>query len=105
MTRPPAKPLKRGKPPEQYAAEMADYRAAMRAHFAEIAREKREKAISLGIRDYDWVAALPDTCGIAARNDGKRFSYASPPPEGHPCEGECAADRCRCAAAPVVEFG
>ena len=55
---PPAAPKKRGKKPEQYAAESAAYRLAMRSHFAAIAAFNRDRCIALGIKNYEWIAIL-----------------------------------------------
>lgn len=101
----PAKPLKRGKTPEQYASDVAAYNLAMRTHSAEMAKAKRERAISLGMAQYDWLAVdVHGCCEVAQRNGGKRFSLTEPPPEGHVGEGECSSpDWCRCIAAPIIE--
>jgi hypothetical protein len=100
----PATPKKRAKTPEQRAAELAAYRLAMRKHSACVAAIERERRIALGITSYEWVAVdVHGTCEVAKRNDGKVFSYDSPPKEGHVGEGECGSpDYCRCFAAPVV---
>lgn len=103
---PPAKPLKRGKTPEQYKADLVAYSTAMRAYFGEKARQKRERFISLGIRQYTWLAMdVHGCCHVAAKNDGGTFSVTAPPPEGHVGEDECTSpDWCRCIANPVVDF-
>lgn len=102
----PAKPKKRGKPPELYAAEINEYRQRMRTRFAELAEFNRKRAMSVGIKQYKWMAAAPDpavTCDIGLRNNGKIFSYEAPPPEGHPCEGKCnSEDWCRCIPRSIV---
>ncbi len=104
---PPTKPLKRGKSPEQYEADISAYRLAMRAYFATGAKAKRERMAVLGIKQYQWLAVdVHGCCHVAARNGGKVFSVSDPPPEGHVCEGECSSpDWCRCIAAAVVDFG
>lgn len=103
----PDKPKKRGKPPEQYAAELAAYQREVRAYFAAMALAKREKFASLGIKKYEWLAVdVHGCCHVAAKNGGKVFSVTEAPPEGHVGEGECSSpDWCRCIASPVVEFG
>jgi hypothetical protein len=54
-----------------------------------------------GVTEYVWVGS--GRCEIARRNNGRRFSYLNPPPEGHPGERECGAcGQCRCAARPVI---
>jgi hypothetical protein len=101
---PPAAPKKRGKTPEQYAAESAAYRLAMRNHFAAIAAFNRERCVALGIKNYEWIAMdVHGTCDVARKNGGKVFSYTNPPPEGHVCEGLCnSPDWCRCIARSIV---
>jgi len=102
---PSAKPKKRGKTPEQWEAELAAYRLAMRKHFAEIAAFERERHIALGITHYKWVAVdVHGTCDVAKRNDGKVFAFSAPPQEGHVQEGQCnSPDWCRCFAKPIVQ--
>lgn len=101
---PPAAPKKRGKPPEQFAAELAAYRLAMRKHFAAIAAFERERRIALGITSYQWVAMdVHGTCDVAQRNGGKVFSHNMPPKEGHVGEGQCdSPDWCRCIAKSII---
>ena len=101
---PPAKPKKRGKTSEQWDADLAEYRRAMRRHFAEIAAFEREHRVALGITHYKWVECdVHGTCDVAQRNGGKVFSYDSPPPEGHVQEGQCSSpDWCRCFAKPTI---
>ncbi len=67
------------------------------------AQHNRKRAMQSGITHYVWVwPGVPD-CDIGRRNNGKVFSYANPPPEGHPCEGEChAKDWCRCITKSVI---
>lgn len=98
----PAKPIGRSQTPDEERQAIADYAAKMREHFAFMAAQQRERCVRLGIERYRWVSALPDSCSVAARNNGAVFRYANPPPEGHPCEGACDADWCRCFAAPIV---
>lgn len=104
MELPPAKPKKRGKPKEQYETEHAAYCVAMRSRHARIAAYNRRRATAVGITQYQWMAPhTPLDCARARQNDGKIFSYATPPPGGHPAEGECdATDWCRCFAKAVV---
>jgi hypothetical protein len=101
---PPAAPKKRGKTPEQWAAELAVYRQAMRKHFAVIAAFQRERRIGLGITSYKWIALdVHGTCDVAKRNGGKVFSHDKPPKEGHVGEGQCnSPDWCRCIAKSVI---
>ncbi len=101
---PPDAPKKRGKTPDQYDAELAAYRLAMRKHFAAIAAFRRQRCVAAGITSYKWLALdVHGTCDVAKRNGGKIFSYDNPPKEGHPCEGQCGSpDWCRCSAKPVV---
>lgn len=103
---PPAKPLKRGKTREQYDTEIATYNAEMRAYLRDLARQKRERAVTLGIKRYEWIAMdVHGCCDVAARNGGMTFSFTEPPPEGHVNEGECSSpDWCRCTAAPIVDY-
>lgn len=100
----PAVPKKRGKSPEQYAKELAAYRATMREHIAAIAAFRRERAVEAGIIHYRWVSAdITGECKSAEKNDGKVFSYSETPEGGHVGEGYCTAtDWCRCFAKPVV---
>jgi hypothetical protein len=63
---------------------------------------RRYGHLARGITEYVWVCPAPGRCDIARRNHGRRFSYLNPPPEGHPGEGDCCADHCRCAARPMV---
>lgn len=64
---------------------------------------RRYGHLARGITEYVWVGPAHGRCAIARRNNGRRFSYLNPPPEGHPGEGECnACDYCRCAARPLV---
>lgn len=102
--KPPAAPKKRGKTAEQYEWEVTTYRKSMRAHFAAIAAFNRKRAVSLGIKTYEWIAIdVHGDCDIARRNGGKIFSYTEPPPEGHVCEGECTSrDWCRCIARSTI---
>jgi hypothetical protein len=101
---PPAAPKKRGKTAEQYEADLALYRLAMRRHFAAIAAFNRERCMSLGIRSYVWLAMdVHGTCEVAKKYGGKEFAYDSPPLEGHVGEGRCGSpDWCRCVAKAVV---
>lgn len=71
--------------------------------FRATAEFNRKRAISAGITHYIWLWPGTPECDIGMRNNGKTFSYLHPPPEGHPCEGEChAKDWCRCVAKSVV---
>lgn len=101
---PPAKPKRRGKPKEQYEAEYAAYCAAMRSRNARISAYNRLRAMAVGITEYEWLAShMPLDCARARQNDDKVFSFATPPPGGHPAEGECgAADWCRCLTKPLM---
>lgn len=101
---PPAKPKKRGKTPEQWEADLAAYRLAMRKYFAEIAAFERERRVAFGITHYKWIALeAHGTCDVAKRNNGKIFAYGKPPPEGHVQEGQCnSPDWCRCLAEPII---
>jgi hypothetical protein len=101
---PPAPPKKRGKAPEQWNAELAAYRLAMREHVASIAAFNRERNIGLVITSYQWVAVdIHGTCDVAKRNGGRVFSYAEPPSDGHVGEGKCnSPDWCRCFAKSVI---
>lgn len=103
---PPSKPKRRGLSEDQYAAAMEAYFLAMRADFRAHSRAKRERAISLGFRRYEWLASdVHGCCNVAGRNGGMTFAYDAPPPDGHVGEGECGSpDWCRCRAAPVVDF-
>ncbi|HWE98846.1 MAG TPA: hypothetical protein VG248_03530 [Caulobacteraceae bacterium] len=92
---PPAKPRKRGVAPETYAQETTDYRAAWRAWTAEVAAYQRQRAMRLGVTSYVWRSALPGICSVAARNNGRTFSFDDPPPDGHPGEGACDLDWCK----------
>lgn len=75
----------------------------MIAKFRETAELNRKRAVSIGITNYVWLWPGTPECDIGKRNNGKTFSYLNPPPEGHPCEGEChAKDWCRCTAKSVV---
>jgi hypothetical protein len=81
----------------------AEQRRRMIDKFRAIAETNRKRAISLGITHYVWSWPGVPECDIGMRNNGKTFSYLNPPPEGHPCEGEChAKDWCRCGAKSVV---
>jgi hypothetical protein len=101
---PPGAPRKRGKSAEQYDAELAAYRRAMRKHFAEIAAFNRRRCVALGIASYEWVAMdVHEACDVAKRNGGQVFRYDEPPPDGHVCEGQCnSPDWCRCIARPNI---
>jgi hypothetical protein len=71
--------------------------------FRATAETNRKRAISADITHYIWLWPGTPECDIGMRNNGKTFSYLDPPPEGHPCEGEChAKDWCRCMAKSVV---
>jgi hypothetical protein len=106
MSEMPARPKKRGKTAEQYAADVASYNLAMREHFRALAEARRERFIDAGIKRYEWLAMdVHGCCAVAAKNNGQIFSVSDGPPEGHPCEGECGSpDWCRCTPIPVVEF-
>ena len=70
------------------------------AHNADI---QRKRATSLGLVEYKWLAARPDACRTAAKNNGKIFRYDCPPSEGHQGECSCDFDYCRyCLATAVV---
>lgn len=101
---PPAPPGKRGKPPEQFEAEQRAYFTAMRMRVARVAAFNRERAVKVGIKEYQWMASrTPFDCERARLNDGIIFSYLSPPPGGHPAEGGCGAgDWCRCFSRSLV---
>jgi len=102
---PPAAPKKRGKPPEQYVAELAAYRLAMREYFVGIASFRRKNSVASGITHYIWLAMdVRGTCEVAKRYDGKKFAYDTPPPEGHVGESTCGSqDWCRCIARNYIE--
>jgi hypothetical protein len=75
---------------------------ARQQRFREEAAYSRYARLSRGITEYVWVCPAHGRCDIAERNNGRRFSYLNPPPEGHPGEGEChAGDHCRCVARPL----
>jgi hypothetical protein len=100
----PAAPKKKGKSPEEWEASLAEYRRAMRAHFASIAAFERKRRVALGLIKYQWLAVdVHGCCNVAKKNGGRIFSYVEPPPEGHVCEGECnSPDWCRCLAKALV---
>jgi hypothetical protein len=76
---------------------------ARRDRVREEAAYRRYGHLARGITEYVWVGPAHGRCDIAACNNGRRFSYLNPPPEGHPGEGEChAGDYCRCSARPLV---
>ena len=102
---PPATPKRRGKTADEYAAEVAAYRLAMRRHVAAIAAFERERHSRFGIRSYRWLACdVHGTCAVAGRYGGKVFDNDKPPPDGHVAEGKCQSpDWCRCVAVAVVE--
>jgi len=80
-----------------------EQRRRMIENFRATAESHRKRAISAGITHYIWLWPSTPECDIGMRNNGKTFSYLDPPPEGHPCEGEChAKDWCRCIAKSVV---
>jgi len=62
---------------------------------------RRYGHLARGITEYVWAGPAHGRCAIARRNNGRRFSYLNPPPEGHPGEGDACA-QCRCAARPLV---
>jgi hypothetical protein len=101
---PPAKPKKRGKTPEQWEADLAAYRLAMRKHFAAIAAFDRERRIALGITSYKWLSMdVHGTCEVAKKYNRKVLSYDHPPEEGHPWEQKCGSpDWCRCIEIGVI---
>lgn len=103
-TSPPQKPRLRGLSSEDRKRALEGYHAAMRAHFAAIAKFQRERREKAGASSYKWVAISGACCDIAQANDGKTFSSALPPKEGHPAEGRCnSADWCRCYARVIVK--
>jgi hypothetical protein len=103
LVTPPAKPRKRGVDPAIYAANMATYRETWRARTAAIGAYNRERSMRLGVEQYTWIAAVSEICDIAARNNGKLFRYDTPPPDGHPGEGEChSPGHCLCIARSVI---
>ena len=101
---PPARPKKAGKTVEEYAAAIAAYHTAFRAHIAHNAAIKRKRSMAAGIKNYRWIVTVSGTaCAVAERNGGKVFAYDKPPPEGHVGEGQCdAADWCRCIPKAII---
>ena len=80
-----------------------EQRKRMIEQFRANAELTRKKAMSLGITHYIWLWPGTPECDIGMRNNGRTFSYLDPPPEGHPCEGEChAKDWCRCVTKSVI---
>lgn len=88
---------------EWAALGQAEQRKRMRKQFADSAESNRKRSMSLGIKQYKWLAIPGVSCDIGLRNNGKIFSYEAPPPEGHPCEGKCnSEDWCRCTTIRII---
>ena len=101
---PPARPQKAGKTAEEYAAAIAAYYAAFRAHIAHNAAIKRKQSMAAGIKSYRWIVGVPGiVCAVAERNGSRVFAHDKPPPEGHVGEGQCdAPDWCRCVPKAII---
>jgi hypothetical protein len=64
-------------------------------------REYVRKATSIGIEEYIWRTCKDKrVCSRCASYEGKKFSYDTMPPGGHPC----LAAGCRCYAEPVIDI-
>ncbi len=101
---PPALPKMGTKSSEEFASDLSAYIASMRSFFAHNAAIRRKEALAIGIEEYRWVMSAPDVpCSVALKNDGKIFRYDASPPEGHPQEGKCDADWCRCFPKAIVK--
>lgn len=103
LARPPIRPMRPSAPGAAYDNSLLADRLSMRKKFAARAAQSRMAAVRLGITEYQWLDSGAVACDIAQRNDGKVFSYLSPPPEGHVGEGHCNADWCRCVAKSIVQ--
>lgn len=100
--RPPLTPKRYDRSVRAYVVDAKEYNKTMRRHFAAIAEYNRKRSMLQGTELYRWCAAPGNMCDIGAKNTGKIFSYESPPPDGHPCEGKCnSKDWCRCTASPM----
>lgn len=101
---PPTPPKLGSKTDEEFQVDLAAYKVAYRAHIAHNAAIRRKRSMATGIESYRWVAVdVHGSCVIAARNGGKVFLYDTPPPEGHPGEGQCGSpDWCRCFPRAVI---
>ena len=67
-TSPPQKPRLRGLSSEDRKRALEGYHAAMRAHFAAIAKFQRERREKAGASSYKWVAISGACCDIAQAN-------------------------------------
>ncbi len=90
--------------PEEITADNERFAKQMRKGFRKATQEVREKALYIGSTEYIWRTALDsDVCPTRAKNEGKRFSWNSPPPNGHPGGGECRTNGyCRCYPESVI---
>jgi len=70
------------------------------------AKAAMQRQIDTGITQYTWLTSKDQrTCKACARNNGKVFSWDSPPETGHPGEGNCCPDtHCRCQAIAVIKL-
>lgn len=89
---------------EEIAADGERFAQRMRELGRKYFEDARGKGLFVGSKKYIWrTAGDLDVCPTCAKNAGKRFSWSSPPPNGHPGEGECSTNGyCRCYAEPVI---
>lgn len=67
-------------------------------------RITQERQLHAGILEYRWATAKDSrVCVVCAKNEGKRFFWNSPPPNGHPGQSDCCPDgSCRCVALALI---
>lgn len=71
----------------------------------ELSLATMKRQIDAGVTEYTW-RTCDDVrvCEACAKNEGKVFSWESPPETGHPGEAQCCPNgHCRCLALPVLD--
>jgi hypothetical protein len=96
-------PRKRGRTPEQIAADLEAYQADLRRKFQASFDLNRKRAMSIGSTHYRWKTSRDDgVCAVCAKREGRRFAWNIEPPHGHAgvCDA-CPKGYCRCGAEPI----
>lgn len=97
-------PRKRGRTPDQQAADLARFGAELARRARASFERDRANAHRAGSVAYRWRSCGDaDVCGRCKRNNGKRFSWATEPAGGHPGCGTCdTGEHCRCYAEAIL---
>jgi uncharacterized protein with gpF-like domain len=98
------RPRKRGRTRAEQEADWKIYCQQMQSTMQASFQRDRQNALSVESTKYIWRSVGDaDVCPACAEKNGKRFSWNSAPPGGHPGESEsCETGWCRCYAEAVI---